>query len=139
MQQTPQTDKICNHSRGTKHSLRASSLGALWRLLIENPRRAFSHYTQSTKHVTRITFARKKQQRLGSDRLGKGKIYNQHKQGKITNSSNPKNEKLICVQFNQERMCNQHQGALAKVEVNKRSQISQYSTVALKLITVDSR
>lgn len=79
--------------------------------------------------------------KLGSDRPGKRKIYNQHKQGQITNSSNPKNEKLICSQFNHERIRNQHQGALEKVEVNKRSQISQYSTVALKLIihTVDSR
>ena len=63
MQQTPQTDKICDHSRGTKHSLQASSPEALWRLLIENPRRAFSHATQSTKHATKIKFARKKQQR----------------------------------------------------------------------------
>ena len=79
--------------------------------------------------------------KLGSDRPGKRKIYNQHKQGQITNSSNPKNEKLICSQFNHERIRNQHQGALEKVEVNKGSQISQYSTVALKLIihTVDSR
>lgn len=71
---------------------------------------------------------------LGSDRPGKRKIYNQHKQGQITNSRNPQNEKLICSQFNHERTRNQHQGALEKVEVNKGSQISQYSTVALKLI-----
>lgn len=57
--------------------------------------------------------------KLGSDRPGKRKIYNQHKQGQITNSSNPKNEKLICSQFNHERIRNQHQGALEKVEVNK--------------------
>lgn len=56
---------------------------------------------------------------LGSDRPGKRKIYNQHKQGQITNSSNPKNEKLICSQFNHERIRNQHQGALEKVEVKQ--------------------
>ena len=61
--------KTCNkHHKPTKSAttLAAQSiackqalLGALWRLLIENPRRACSHATQSTKNAIRIKFAQK--------------------------------------------------------------------------------